>query len=78
MKDKIQPHRENNVKSYIRSDDVNLKQKDTIQLFANMEFKLLHGFVFVRNSDTSIKNTIELSTSDSYGHQHKQTRSKNI
>ena len=56
MKYKIQPHRENNVKSYIRSDDVNLKQKDTIQLFANMEFKLLHWFVFVRNSDSSIKN----------------------
>ena len=35
------------------SDDVSLKQKDTIQLFANVEFKLLHVFVFVRNSDTN-------------------------
>ena len=44
----------NNVKSCIRSDEVNLKQIDAIQLFANVEFKLLHGFVFVRNSDTKI------------------------
>ena len=52
LKYKIQLLGENNVKYCIRSDYINLKQKDSIQLFANVEFKLLYGFVFVRNFDT--------------------------
>ena len=52
LKDKTESLGENNVKYCIRSGDVNLKQKDSIQLFANVDFKLLHGFVFVRNSNT--------------------------
>ena len=42
----------NNVKACSRSGKINLKQKNSIQLFKNVEFKLLHGFVFLRNSDT--------------------------
>ena len=42
----------NNVKACSRSGKINLKQKDAIQLFNNVEFKLLHGLVFLRNSDT--------------------------